>query len=361
MNKKLLLFNTSLGNGGAERQMLMLIHFLNEKGIVPHVLTYCDPKNDYPNDARMIRHNVQSSNKLIRNIRLVIAIIRLRPDVLLSYTGDPNHIACLYKRVNKRCRVVVSERNIVELPLSDQARKFYELYSNVDMIVSNSQEQYDRLVQAYPSYQDKLIVIRNYTKVPDHLEEHKETANDKIVVSIFARYHAQKNVTGFLQAVAKVNKMQNCPPFECKWYGRNTSNGALSSYYKKCKVLQNELGLTNVELFGYTEHTKELMQNADVVCLPSFKEGFSNSLSEAICLGKPILASNVSDNHFFVEDSKNGYLMDPKNIDDMAEKLYTILCEQNMYKAYGEVSYRKACILFDKNEFIESYIKALYI
>lgn len=175
--EKLLLINSSLGNGGAERQMVKLIELLNEKNITPFVLTYGNLADDYPTTAKMLRINVSCENKWVRNFKLLWIIIKICPKNILSYCGDPNTLALIYKLFNWKCNVITSERNLVQLPLAKRQKLLYFLYSFADKIISNSESQRLRLSKLYPNLENKILTIRNFTKVNKDckfVESHKK-------------------------------------------------------------------------------------------------------------------------------------------------------------------------------------------
>lgn len=354
--KKILFINSSLGSGGAERQMVKLIELINTHDITPHVLTYCDLKDDYPNNASMTRHNVRFSGKMSRNFKLLFEIIKIRPKVILSYCGDPNILACIYKLLNWRCKVIVSERNISSLPLSRREKMMYFLYRFVSLIVSNSKSQEKLLKDLYPNLAKKIITIHNYTELPDSCATFHSPQIPRI--SLFARYHPQKNIIGFIKAVSRANEKVKTP-FVCEWYGRDSASDGRTSYREHCIGEAKKLGVDNIAFNDFTDNTKQVMMESDVICLPSLKEGFSNTLSEAICYGKPILASNVSDNSLFAENGVNGYLFDPNDVNDIADAIVRIIENVDKFEEFGRNSYRKAQALFDKDAFIDSYINIL--
>lgn len=357
---KLLCFTSSLGTGGAERQMLMLIELLNKKDIVPYVLTYCDPQKDYPSNAKMHRYNVSLGHrKIIRNILIIFNIIRIRPDVIVSYCGDPNLLALLYKFFFRRCRVIVSERNTTQKPISRKEKNLFRMYKFADEIIANSYTQGQYLKDNYPQYCNKIHVICNYTA----LDKFKYVGIEKRQVSrivVPSRYHSQKNTIGFIKALHLLQNDKECPPFECYWIGQNMSGDYVSEYYKQCVELASKLGITNLTLKGYTNNIMPEIIAATIICLPSFHEGFSNTLSEALCIGRPILASNVSDNSIMVKENWNGFLFDPTNIEEMAKKIKLMLLHHDKFDEFSKRSRDLAENLFDQDRFIEAYIRLIY-
>lgn len=177
------------------------------------------------------------------------------------------------------------------------------------------------------------------------------------MILVCARYHPQKNVHRFLEALYKVNSngLKNC--YRVIWHGQNIINGEESDYYQSCIALKTKFNLDNVELLGYDKDVVNTLRLSDIVCLPSLYEGFSNSLSEGICNGKPIIASDISDNICFVQPGINGYLFNPFDTDDIAEKISLIISQRSKIPEMCKKSIEIAHQLFDSETFINSYIK----
>ena len=134
----------------------------------------------------------------------------------------------------------------------------------------------------------------------------------------------------------------------------------LLPYYEECVEYKEKNHLENVYLNGYERNVREIISSSDIICLPSLFEGFSNTLSEAICLGKPILASNVSDNPLLVQDGWNGYLFNPEDERNMFDVIKKMLSRPEKMLEFSKNSRRLAEKLFDEERFINSYLNVLY-
>ena len=53
-----------------------------------------------------------------------------------------------------------------------------------------------------------------------------------------------------------------------------------------------------------------LLGASDVAVLPSYKEGFSNAVLEAMACGVPVIASDVGGNAEVIDPGENGYLLE---------------------------------------------------
>ena len=64
-----------------------------------------------------------------------------------------------------------------------------------------------------------------------------------------------------------------------------------------------------VHFWGYQEDVRPALHRADVVVLPSYREGFPNVLLEAGSMGRPVIATDVNGSNEIVEDGFNGWLV----------------------------------------------------
>lgn len=90
----------------------------------------------------------------------------------------------------------------------------------------------------------------------------------------------------------------------------------------KAEALQKqaeEAGLgENVHLLGFRRDMKELLQATDVFVMPSFREGLSRSIMEAMSSGLPCVVSKIRGNVDLVTEGKGGYLHAPTDVDAIA-------------------------------------------
>lgn len=142
------------------------------------------------------------------------------------------------------------------------------------------------------------------------------------------------------------------------WYGKSQ---LYVDYFEQCQILINNYGLSNhIKLLDKTQSIKNEYLKADYFCLPSFYEGTPNALCEAISCGLPVICSNVCDNSIYCQDGKNGFLFDPKNVCDIANKIEMALgINDDVYLSYSMYSRGLAEQLLSKSRFIENYISIL--
>lgn len=92
-----------------------------------------------------------------------------------------------------------------------------------------------------------------------------------------------------------------------------------------------DAGLTPaVEFVGHVTQPQlaGLMQQSSVLCLPSVSEGWPNVIVEALACGCPIVAGNVGGIPEMIVSDDYGYLIDPHDPHDIADKLVAALERQ---------------------------------
>lgn len=92
---------------------------------------------------------------------------------------------------------------------------------------------------------------------------------------------------------------------------------------------------------------------ADFFILPSYREGFPNTILEAGALGIPSIVTNINGMTDLVEDGKSGFLCDVKSTNSVYDSILKALSlNDNQYRIMSNNIYNKV-----KNNFDSNYIK----
>jgi len=106
------------------------------------------------------------------------------------------------------------------------------------------------------------------------------------------------------------------------------------------------------------EKIKEYMEMAKVVVIPEQWENMSPVvLVEAMFNKKAIVASKIGGIKEFIEDGKDGFLCEPKNPDEFAEKIIKFLKNDELLIKFGENAFKKAKEIWDNKKNVEDTIK----
>lgn len=103
-----------------------------------------------------------------------------------------------------------------------------------------------------------------------------------------------------------------------------------------------ELELTDtVKVLGFRSDISEICAISDVFVFPSFREGLSVALMEAMSSGLPALASKIRGNVDLIENGKNGFLIDPSDTNSWSKYILKMKNDMSKCKKMGQVNKNK--------------------
>ena len=89
--------------------------------------------------------------------------------------------------------------------------------------------------------------------------------------------------------------------------------GVLKEYLEQ---LAQELGVSSqLHLLGFRTDVKELFKMADFFAHPSYREGLSVAVMEAMANGLSVICTDIRGNTDLIEDGKGGYLFKPADLE----------------------------------------------
>ncbi len=134
----------------------------------------------------------------------------------------------------------------------------------------------------------------------------------------------RKNVLNLVRAFAKIIKTDVTATLHLA--------GEINDreYAKKVENYIAEHCLENtVKLLGRITHrdVRQELSQASVFVLPSRQENAPMAIGEAMAIGVPIISSNVCGMPYMIDDAQTGYLIDPENVDQLADRLRLLLTD----------------------------------
>ena len=102
-----------------------------------------------------------------------------------------------------------------------------------------------------------------------------------------------------------------------------------------------------IEYLGWQENVAELLMTADVVCLPSYREGLPKSLIEACACGLPIVTTDTVGCREVVSDGENGFLVPIKSVEPLADALEKLIKDPSLRRRMGALGRIRAERLYD--------------
>lgn len=362
--KTIVCFINCISNGGAEIQLSSLANMLTEKGYDVSLVTYGDAKDLQVLSPKVVRIRLaEGKGNMSKFFAIFKYFATTKADCVISYCQRNNFFALipLMFRSRRNIKVIAGERNITA-----GAPDFYEkclfkcLYRRADYIIPNSYTQGGYIISKRPGWKGKVQTIINYTDLERFSVQHHDF-DGTIKVGIFCRFDPQKNTVRFAEVVRRLKKSSPVP-FVIDWYGLKTfKDNNPNEGYLELNELVKKYGIEDcLILKDHVIDVVSKMSEYDVLALPSLYEGFSNSIAEGISCGKPMLVSDVSDNHLMVKEGVNGFLFNPTDIDEIEQKFLSFFSLTDTERErMGYMSRQNAEALFSKTVFLDSYIKLI--
>ena len=112
-----------------------------------------------------------------------------------------------------------------------------------------------------------------------------------------------------------------------------------------------------IEYLGWQENVAQLLMTADVVCLPSYREGLPKSLIEACACGLPIVTTDTVGCREVVSDGENGFLVPVKSVEPLADALEKLIKDPSLRRRMGALGRIRAERLYDTRKISSSTLE----
>lgn len=134
--------------------------------------------------------------------------------------------------------------------------------------------------------------------------------NNDIVFAFLGRMNTDKGILDLAKAFQKLHA--DFPNVKLLLIGFDEEQ-----MQEKIRQIQTE----NIIYFGPTPKPQEVLQAADVFCLPSYREGFGTSVIEASLLELPIICSDTYGLAETIIENKTGLRHEVKNVDQLYNQM----------------------------------------
>jgi glycosyltransferase involved in cell wall biosynthesis/peptidoglycan/xylan/chitin deacetylase (PgdA/CDA1 family) len=242
------------------------------------------------------------------------------PTAIIAFGGGENSLFAseINKYFNTKL-IIMLRGSEINLAISDSSLYYsnYESLKNASVVVGLTNELIDRAKQIYFNPNNIYLIIPNSIDFKQHISTSRNENN--VIIGVGARnINEKKGIANLIHALSHLNTQSNIN-FKLKIAGEIDND--LHIIYKE---LANSLKVNNDIIF-LGNLTKELfykeMKQWDLVVQSSFCEGFSNTIGEAIGIGKPFITTNTG---FIAEQIKDKFpelVFDNFSPEHMANKI----------------------------------------
>ena len=271
-------------------------------------------------------------------------IIQLKPDIV--YLNS----LCVFPYVKiarkEGIPVILHIREMYKhLPLLGKVdnwhKKNIEKYANIVFAIGH--EEFERL----GLHGNNCHVVRNYVDIEKWSYVEKREVNNVPVILYVGGLNIIKGFHILIQALSKLK--EKGINFRCIFLGvgiKKNKNNIISKlimrlnsreYYNFYKTI-DKLGLNKlIEFVPFVTNPIEIFKNSDVLVFPSIEPHFARPVIEAGAVGLPVIASDISGPRDTIENGKNGLLVKPNNVEELACTIETMLSNPEMARKMGKM------------------------
>ncbi|OAP71938.1 glycosyltransferase family 4 protein [Psychrobacter sp. SHUES1] len=179
------------------------------------------------------------------------------------------------------------------------------------------------------------------------------SGNTKPSFLLVARLLKDKGIVEYVEA-AKIVKQQY-PTTEFHLVGWIDENPAAISQAQLDEWIASDV----ITYWGKLNDVRPAIATCSVYVLPSYREGTSRSVLEAMAMARPIITTDAPGCRETVVDGQNGYLVPVKSIDDLANTMIKFIENNSLYEEMGRASRKMAEEKYDVKKVNAHMIKEM--
>lgn len=150
-------------------------------------------------------------------------------------------------------------------------------------------------------------------------------SNEDVVFLFLGRLNVDKGVLDLANAFSKLQiELQNV---KLLFIGFDEEN--------LLPIIKEKVGEENFKFYGPTSVPELLLQAGDVLCLPSYREGFGTSIIEGSLLELPIICSDTYGLRETIIDNKTGLRHKVKDVDSIYEQMKKLATDSKLRTEMG--------------------------
>lgn len=107
---------------------------------------------------------------------------------------------------------------------------------------------------------------------------------------------------------------------------------------------------------GFSSCPEKFMAAADVICLPSYREGFGMVIIEAAAVGIPAIGSKIPGISDAILEDKTGLLVEPKNINALQSALLQLIDDPDLRFQFGFAARQNVLENYKNSEVVDRYV-----
>lgn len=322
----------NLNMGGAEKLVTNQLKNLDKNRFELHLCTlfphgqynYADLITRLP-DAFYHKFCFKGPWDLVSWLKVFLFLRRGRFDIICTHLFEANFIIRFLNLFTGVRTVFIFEHNIYWQKqwwkiLADRwlAKKTAKIFVDSQAILdfTAKQEKINRQKFAILPYPIELIEKKDYNV--SKIKQEFGLPADSFVVGSVARFVKQKGQIYLLKAAAKILERIKQPDVYFLLVGYGPMEAEL-------RQLVQSLNIKSRVIISPAKDIKDILPIIDIYVISSLWEGQPIAMLEAMAAGRPVVATKVGGIPEILVEGKNGLLAEAKEENSLAEKIITLL------------------------------------
>ncbi len=217
---------------------------------------------------------------------------------------------------------------------------------NTNYIVAISDKTYQSIIEVYPEFKDKTVIINNsydfnaMKKKADEFSLNKDKGIKNIL--FLGRYDQNKNPLFLIEVLNKLTDLN----YHVTFMGKGELKESLINKINEYKLSDK------VDVLDYQKNPYPYIKNTDIIVGTSKSEGFPTVFVEGMFFGKPFVTTPVGGTNELSNNGKCGLIAN--NIDDYTQKLASLIKDEKIYQSMSQ-----ECIKYVKKYTHENQAKEI--
>ena len=305
-------------------------------------------------------------NEIFGLLQLIIFLRKFKPSTIHSATAKANLMASIASNFVKVNKLIISVSGVGTLLIGKmnlKKRIFFSLYKllinlflkrvNFNIIFQNNEDLKNyKEILSFKNEQAFIIAGSgvNTSKLKP-ITKKRHTRN----ILLPARLLYEKGIEEYVKAskILKEKQIKGNFYLSGDYLSANPSSIDL-------EIIEKWVSKGLIIYRGYEFDTYKMYKDIDIVCLPSWREGFPKVLMEAASFGLPVIATDVPGCRDAVKKNKTGILVPLKDDIRLANAIKKLFEDVDLRRKMGKENRNMAVNKFDFNKIIPKVIK-LYI
>lgn len=119
------------------------------------------------------------------------------------------------------------------------------------------------------------------------------------------------------------------------------------------ETLQWAKNSPNVIFHGFSREVPKYMAAFDILVHPTYREGFSMVIQQAMAMGCAVITTNVPGPSEVIEEGKSGILVSDHNVDQLSEAMQTLGSDKEMQQRFATAGLERVKAHFERSKMLQ--------